>query len=178
MSTTQAFAPALAANGGGAIVNMLSIVSWVGAPHLTTYSASKAAAWSYTNAARIQLTTQGTQVVGVHVGYVDTDLIATFDVPKLAPALVATSALDAVVSGAPEAIVDEASRNAKAGLSDDQNLIYPAIREQFVAETAAATAAWSSVAGARVRAGSPRHGAPPVSNRSIPWARASATAGG
>jgi NAD(P)-dependent dehydrogenase (short-subunit alcohol dehydrogenase family) len=136
VSMTQAFAPVLAANGGGTIVNMLSVVSWVGTPNLTTYAASKAAAWSYTNASRVQLATQGTNVVGVHVGYVDTDLIASFDVPKLSPAAVATSALDAVVADAPEAIVDEFSRNAKAGLSDDQNLIYPAIREQFAATAA------------------------------------------
>jgi NAD(P)-dependent dehydrogenase (short-subunit alcohol dehydrogenase family) len=136
VSMTQAFAPVLAANGGGAIVNMLSVVSWVGAPHLASYAASKAAAWAYTNASRVQLARQGTQVVGVHVGYVDTDLIASLEVPKLAPSLVAASALDALASGAPEAIVDEFSRTIKAGLSDDQNLIYPAVREQFEAEVA------------------------------------------
>ncbi len=77
ISMTEAFAPVLAENGGGAIVNMLSIVSWLAAPNLSTYSASKAAAWSYTNSSRVQLKTQGTEVVGVHVGYVDTDLIAS-----------------------------------------------------------------------------------------------------
>ena len=140
ISMTQAFAPVLAGNGGGAIVNLLSIVSWVGMPHLTTYSASKAAAWAYTNAARVQLADQGTQVVGVHVGYVETDLTEGLVGPKIAPAEVAVSALDAVAAGAPEAIVDEASRNAKAALPDDQNLIYPGIREQFAAAAAAATA--------------------------------------
>ena len=74
VSTTQAFAPVLAANGGGAFVNVLSVVSWVGSPNLATYSASKSAAWGFTNAARVQLKFQGTQVVGVHVGPVDTDL--------------------------------------------------------------------------------------------------------
>ena len=72
ISMTQAFAPVLAGNGGGAFVNVLSVVSWVANPLLTTYAASKSAAWSYTNAARIQLGSQGTQVVGVHVGLVDT----------------------------------------------------------------------------------------------------------
>ena len=131
VSMTQAFAPVLAANGGGAFVNMLSVVSWVGIPILTTYSASKAAAWSYTNAARVELARAGTQVVGVHVGYVDTDLTAGLPVDKIEPEAVAASALDVLEQGRPEAIVDEFSRNVKAGLSDDQNLIYPGIADQF-----------------------------------------------
>jgi NAD(P)-dependent dehydrogenase (short-subunit alcohol dehydrogenase family) len=131
VSVTQAFAPVLAENGGGAFVNLLSVVSWVAMPHLATYSASKAAGWSYSNASRIQLATQGTEVVGVHVGYVDTDLTAELEGDKIAPSVVATSALDALAAGAPEALVDEFSRNIKAGLADDQNLIYPSIREQF-----------------------------------------------
>jgi short-subunit dehydrogenase len=74
IAMTQAFGPVLAANGGGAFVNVLSVASWVGSPTLPTYAASKSAAWSFTNAARIELKRQNTQVVGVHVGYVDTDL--------------------------------------------------------------------------------------------------------
>ena len=128
---TQAFAPVLAANGGGAFVNVLSVVSWVGMPILTTYSASKAAAWSYSNAARVELARSGTEVLGVHVGYVDTDLTAGLPVEKIGPQEVATSALDALEQGQPEAIVDEFSRGVKAGLSDDQNLIYPGVAEQF-----------------------------------------------
>ena len=131
ISVTKAFAPVLADNGGGAFVNLLSVVSWVGVPGLATYSASKAAEWSYSNAARTQLATQGTEVVGVHVGYVDTDLTAELEVAKIAPSLVAVSALDALEAGAPEALVDEFSRTVKAGLADDQNLIYPGIRDQF-----------------------------------------------
>jgi NAD(P)-dependent dehydrogenase (short-subunit alcohol dehydrogenase family) len=131
VSVTNAFAPVLAGNGGGAFVNVLSVVSWVAMPHLATYSASKAAAWSYSNSSRTQLAGQGTEVVGVHVGYVDTDLTAALEGDKIAPSLVAVAALDALAAGAPEALVDELSRSAKAGLADDQNLIYPSIREQF-----------------------------------------------
>jgi short-subunit dehydrogenase len=138
ISMTEAFAPVLAANGGGAIVNMLSIVSFVGSPNLSTYSASKAAAWSYSNSARVQLKTQGTELVGVHVGYVDTDLIASFDVDKIQPQLVAKAAFDGLEAGEPEVLVDEGTREAKAGLSDDQNLIYPGVEEQFAAALAAA----------------------------------------
>ena len=134
---TQAFAPLLKANGGGAFVNVLSVVSWVAMPHLSTYSASKSAEWSYSNAARIELAGQGTDVVGVHVGYVDTDLTAGLEGDKIAPEQVATAALDALAAGQPEALVDALARNLKAGLSDDQNLIYPGLREQFFASATA-----------------------------------------
>jgi NAD(P)-dependent dehydrogenase (short-subunit alcohol dehydrogenase family) len=131
VSMTQAFAPVLAANDGGAFLNILSVVSWVGMPNLATYSASKSAAWAFTNAARVELKQQGTQVVAVHVGFVDTDLTAGLDVDKVAPQAVATSALDAVEQGHSEALVDELSANVKASLHDDLNLLYPGIEQQF-----------------------------------------------
>ena len=130
---TQAFAPVLAANGGGAFVNVLSVASWVGNPPLSTYGASKAAAWNFTNAVRVELQPQGTRVVGVHVGYVDTDLTAGLDAEKLAPAAVTAAALDALEAGEPEAIVDDISRYVKANLSDDHGEIYPMIEQQFIA---------------------------------------------
>lgn len=131
ISSTQAFAPVLAGNGGGAFINMLSVASWIGNPILPTYAASKSAAWSYTNAARIELKRQGTQVVGVHVGFVDTDLTAGLELDKVAPKLVAATALDALEAGQPEAIVDDFSRQVKAGLSDDHNLLYPGVEQRF-----------------------------------------------
>lgn len=137
ISMTQAFAPVLKANGGGAFVNVLSVVSWAAAPHLTTYSASKSAEWAYSNAARVELAGQGTEVVGVHVGYVETDLTDGLEGDKVAPGLVASAALDALARGDAEAIVDDFSRTVKAGLSDDQNLIYPSLRERFVAAASA-----------------------------------------
>src|SRR5439155_4202 len=75
-------------NGGGAFVNVLSVYSWVAAPLITTYSASNAAACSFTNAARIKLRRQGTHVVGVHAGPVDTDMTAAIDLDKIPPAIV------------------------------------------------------------------------------------------
>jgi NAD(P)-dependent dehydrogenase (short-subunit alcohol dehydrogenase family) len=137
VSTTQAFAPVLAENGGGAFVNVLSVVSWVGSPSLATYSASKAAAWSYTNASRVELKLQGTQVLGVHVGFVDTDLTAAMDVEKIDTGTVVASVLDALEAGDSEVAVDEFSRSVKAALHDDQNLIYPQIEAQFAAAAAA-----------------------------------------
>jgi NAD(P)-dependent dehydrogenase (short-subunit alcohol dehydrogenase family) len=133
VSMTQAFAPVLEGNGGGAFVNVLSIFSWVAMPLISTYSASKAAAWSFTNAARIELRGQGTDVVGVFVRGVDTDMAAEFDIEKVPPAVVAASALDALEAGEPEAVVDDYSRAAKAGLSDDQGALYPEIEREFLA---------------------------------------------
>ena len=131
IANMQAFAPVLARNGGGAFINMLSVVSWIASPRLATYSASKAAAWSFTNAARIELGQQNTQVVAVHVGFVDTDLTAGLDAPKVSAATVATSALDALEAGEREALVDDVSRAVKAGLSDDQNILYPQVEQEF-----------------------------------------------
>jgi short-subunit dehydrogenase len=134
---TEAFAPVLAENGGGAFVNMLSVLSWFASPVLSTYSASKAAAWLYSNAARIELKQQGTEVLGVHVGYVDTDLIAAVEAEKLEPRVVPVAAFEALEAGEPEVAVDQMSREIKAGLSDDQRLIYPGVEEQFLAQAAA-----------------------------------------
>jgi NAD(P)-dependent dehydrogenase (short-subunit alcohol dehydrogenase family) len=137
VAMTQAFAPVLARNGGGAFVNLLSVASWVGSPLLSTYAASKAAAWSFSNSARIELKRQGTHVVGVHVGYVDTDLTAGLDVDKVEAPAVAAAALDALEAGQPEAVVDEVSRQVKAGLSDDHRMLYPQLEVEFEALVAA-----------------------------------------
>lgn len=131
ISSTQAFAPVLAANGGGAFINILSALSWITVPFLATYSPSKSAAWSYTNASRMQLKHQNTEVVGVHVNFVDTDLTAGLDIPKIAPSDVANSALDALEAGEPEALVDDFTRTVKSALSDDHNLLYPQVEAQF-----------------------------------------------
>lgn len=74
LRVARAFAPILAAHGGGALVNILSVLSWLGGGG--AYGASKAAAWSVTNSLRAELAAQGTQVVGVHAGFIDTDMVA------------------------------------------------------------------------------------------------------
>ena len=126
-------------NGGGAFINVLSVFSWVATPLLTTYSASKAAAWSFTNAARIELRRQGTRAVGVHAGPVDTDMTAGIELDKIPSSTVATSALDALEADEPEAVVDDYSRAVKAGLSDDQDALYPQVEHEFLALTGAET---------------------------------------
>ena len=117
IAVTRAFAPALAAHGGGAVVTVHSVLSWITAGD--GYSASKAAAWSATNALRAALAPAGTTVTGVHVGYIDTDMAASIDAPKSSPRAVAAAALDGVESGASEVLADEVTKGVKAGLSGD-----------------------------------------------------------
>ncbi len=127
LSMCRAFAPVLASNNGGAIVNMLSVSSFVNDPLVASYSASKAAEWSLTNGIRIELAHQGTLVVAVHASFIDTDMAAGIDAPKIAPESVAQQALDAVETGNIEVLADERSRFVKESLSRDHELIYPSI---------------------------------------------------
>lgn len=124
---TQAFAPALAANGGGAIVNVLSIASWISGPLLGNYGMSKSAAWAMTNGTRIELAAQQTQVLALHVGFIDTDLTSGFDVPKSAPDAVVRTTFDALEVGASEVLADEITRQVHAGLSSDPAVYLQAI---------------------------------------------------
>lgn len=117
LAVTAAFAPILARNEGGAVLNVLSVLSWVSSPRVTTYSASKAAAWALTNGLRLELAPQKTQVVGLHVGLIDTDLARGVAAPKMQPEEVARIGLDAVESGSEEVLVDDVSRTVKSGLS-------------------------------------------------------------
>jgi len=113
----QAFAPALAANGGGAILNVLSIASWVNNPVLGVYGMSKSAAWALTNGLRQELQGQHTQVLGLHMGFVDTDLTKGIDAPKSTPQAIVSQAFDALEAGEREVLADERTRQVKQGLS-------------------------------------------------------------
>ncbi len=117
LAVTSAFAPILAGNGGGAILNVLSVLSWVTLPRTTTYSASKAAAWALTNGLRTELAGQKTQVVGLHVGFIDTGMTRGVQAPKTSPAEVVRIGLDALEAGSDEVLVDDLSRTVKGGLS-------------------------------------------------------------
>jgi NAD(P)-dependent dehydrogenase (short-subunit alcohol dehydrogenase family) len=111
----QALAPQLAANGGGALVDIHSALSW--ASGAGAYGATKAAYWSVTNSLRMELRGQDTLVVGVHLGFTDTDLTRNITSPKIAPSVVAIAALDGVETGMTEVLVDDVSRHFKAALS-------------------------------------------------------------
>jgi NAD(P)-dependent dehydrogenase (short-subunit alcohol dehydrogenase family) len=125
LAVTRDFAPILAANGGGGLVNVLSDASWCNSGLLGAYAASKAAAWSATNALRMQLSKQGTLVIGVHCGFLDTDATAGFDVPKLSPRVVADLTLDALEKGEYEVLADESSRKAKTNVARSIEEAYP-----------------------------------------------------
>lgn len=114
---SKAFAPTLKANGGGALLNVLSVASWVNGGELAAYSASKSAAWSLTNALRHELAAQKTQVLALHMAYVDTDLTRGFDVPKSSPEEVVMRALDGLESGLDEVLADELTLQVKRGMT-------------------------------------------------------------
>ena len=124
LGLVRAFAPVLARNGGGGIVNVLSALSWFTAPGAGAYAAGKAAAWSMTNGIRLELAGQGTQVTGVVLGAADTDMMAGYDGPKTAPEDVVRSALDGVQAGDWEVLVDDWSRGVKASLAGDPRDFY------------------------------------------------------
>ena len=128
LSMCRAFAPVLAANGGGAIVNMLSVTSFYANPFDASYGASKAAAWSLTNGVRLELHHQRTLVVAVHASFIDTDMAALADAPKDSPESVARQVFDAVEAGQIEVLADERTRTVKADLSRDHELIYPPVQ--------------------------------------------------
>ncbi|MDH2425389.1 SDR family oxidoreductase [Sphaerisporangium sp. TRM90804] len=120
----RAFAPALAANGGGAVVNVLSALSWFAYPGNGAYAAAKAAAWNLTNAVRLDLAGQGTLVQGIHLGAADTDMMADYDGPKIDPRDVARASLDGLAAGSIEIVADEWSAMVKASLAGDPAAFY------------------------------------------------------
>jgi len=113
------FAPVLAANGGGAVVNVLSALSWFAAPGSGAYAAAKSAEWNMTNGVRLELAGQGTLVQGVLLGAADTDIMAGYDGPKIDPRDVPRLSLDGVEAGSIEVVVDDWTAMVKASLSGD-----------------------------------------------------------
>jgi NAD(P)-dependent dehydrogenase (short-subunit alcohol dehydrogenase family) len=123
LAVADAFAPALGANGGGAVLNVLSVLSWLGIGD--GYSATKAALWSATNTQRIRFAAQHTLVTALHLGYTDTPMTAGLDVPKNDPADVVAQAYAGVLAGAYEVLADDISRQVKAGLAGPVEQLYP-----------------------------------------------------
>ena len=124
---TRAFAPVLKANGGGAVVNVLSGLGWLGLAGGASYSPSQAAAWSLSNGLRNELRAQGTQVTSVHVAFMDTDMARKIPGDKISPDEVARQTLAAVEAGAPEVLADATTRSVKQGLVADPP-VYAAAR--------------------------------------------------
>jgi NAD(P)-dependent dehydrogenase (short-subunit alcohol dehydrogenase family) len=127
LAVTRAFAPKIAANGGGSILNVLSALSWVSFPGVGGYCAAKSAEGSLTNALRQELAPQGIRVSGLHVGYMDTDLTARVTAPKLDVRDVAVTAVDGIAAGSYEILADETSEKIQAGLAGGVTALYPAL---------------------------------------------------
>jgi NAD(P)-dependent dehydrogenase (short-subunit alcohol dehydrogenase family) len=121
---TRAFAPQLAEANESAVLNILSVLSWISFPTSGAYCAAKSAAWSMTNALRQELAPQGTRVSALHVGYMDTDMTAGIDAPKNDPAEVAQIALDGIENEEVEILADDISATVRARLADGVSALY------------------------------------------------------
>ena len=128
LNMSKAFAPVLKANGGGALLNVLSVASWVNGGELAAYSASKSAAWSLTNALRHELAGQNTQVLGLHMAYVDTDLTRGFEVQKSSADEIVRRALDGLEAGADEVLADALTQQVQQGLAAPRPVYLPQAR--------------------------------------------------
>ncbi|KAB1937462.1 SDR family oxidoreductase [Micromonospora sp. ALFpr18c] len=125
LSMIRSFAPIIAGNGGGTILNVLSVLSWVNFPNVGAYGAAKSAEWAMTNALRVQLAEQGVRVAGLHVGYMDTDMAAEVTAPKSDPAQIARIGVDGIEADAYEIVTDDISRQVQAGLAGGVTALYP-----------------------------------------------------
>jgi len=115
---TQAFAPLLAAHSSSAVINVISVLSWATLPGVTgSYSASKAAAWALSNAMRQELKAQGTEVLSLHVGFMDTDMTRGVPGDKASPDEIARMTIAALEAGQSELLADDVTRSVHAGLT-------------------------------------------------------------
>jgi len=131
LAMCRAFAPVLGRNGGGALVNILSVVSWFNVPMQGSYSASKAAAWSLTKAARFELRAQGTLVSGVYAGYIDTDMTTGLNAPKSSPDDIAARVIEGIEAGAEDILADARARQVHAELLKDSSAFDAAMQETW-----------------------------------------------
>lgn len=131
LSVIRAFAPILAVNGGGSIVNIASGASWLALPGASAYAVSKAALWNMGNALRHELAGQGTTVMSVHLGIADTDMAAEVSMAKTDPADVARATLDGVERGEYEVVVDEQAALIKQMLAGDPKELYAVVAQML-----------------------------------------------
>ena len=129
LNMARAFAPVIETNGGGAIVNLLTLVALASMPGLAVYNASKAAAWSMTQSLRASLAGKGIEVFGVFPGAVDTDMLAGVDMPKTSPAEVARAIVQGIAKGREDIFPDPMSAQMYAAWKKD----HKAVEKQFAA---------------------------------------------
>ncbi len=124
LAMSRAFAPILKRNGGGTLVNILTVLSWFTAPIHATYCASKYAALSLTEGLRFELRSQGTRVMAVHVGYMDTDMAADIDASKTSPSEVAARIIEGIRNDQEEVLADQTSQQIKPVLAGNRQAFY------------------------------------------------------
>ena len=129
LDVVRTFSPVLAANGGGAVVNVLSALSWFASPGNGAYAAAKAAEWNMTNAVRHELAPQGKFVQGVLLGAAATAISALYDGPKIDPRDVPRASLDGLAAGQIEVVVDDWTAMVKASLAGDAGEFHARISE-------------------------------------------------
>ncbi len=118
LNVTRAFVPVIEENGGGSILNVLSLLSWYHPPTSGAYSAAKAASWAMTDALRTELAPRGIHVSALHVGYMDTDMVSYIPAEqKIDPSVVAEQAITGLLNKDAEILADDLSRSVKAALS-------------------------------------------------------------
>lgn len=129
LSVIKAFAPLIEKNGGGSILNILSVLSWLSSDSAGAYSAAKSAEWAMTNALRVSLAPRNITVAGLHVGYMDTDMTERLNVPKSDPKDIAKIAVDGIEAGLYEILADEISMNVQKGLAGGVAALYPELKK-------------------------------------------------
>ncbi|QIZ08323.1 SDR family oxidoreductase [Priestia megaterium] len=125
LSMVRTFAPILANNGGGSILNILSALSWVSSGTVGAYTAAKAAEWALTNDLRLNLYPQNVRVAGLHVGFMETDMTSSLEVPKSNPEDIAKIAIDGLESDSFEIVADDVSRKIQRDFAGGVSAIYP-----------------------------------------------------
>jgi NAD(P)-dependent dehydrogenase (short-subunit alcohol dehydrogenase family) len=129
LSMSRAFAPVIERNGGGPIVNILTLVALASMPGLGVYNASKAAAWSLTQSLRAALSGRNVAVYGVFPGAVDTDMLAGVEMPKTS----ADDVAKAVVAGISKSVEDIFPDPMSASLYEAWKKDHKAVEKQFAA---------------------------------------------
>jgi NAD(P)-dependent dehydrogenase (short-subunit alcohol dehydrogenase family) len=127
LHVTRTFAPLIEGNGGGAVVNVLTVVALASMPGLAAYNASKAAAWSMTQSLRADLAKRRVQVYAVFPGPVDTDMARGIDLAKTSAPDVARAVLDGLESGTEDIFPDPMSQQVYAAWKAD----HKAVERQF-----------------------------------------------
>lgn len=130
LSMIRAFAPIIEKNGGGTILNILSVLSWLSLNGGGAYPAAKSAEWSLTNTFRLVLAPKNIHVSGLHVAFMDTDMTANIKAPKANPADIAKIAIDGIEADSYEIVANDLSRKVQQDFSGGVKAIYPQLFHQ------------------------------------------------